>query len=126
MYGRHVYADHSRLTPEFIAHKQQITQQPGARFAPAAFVTASLDPVGNHQEFAPLLQSSHVPVLVLVAAQAPPYSKREIEAMAAVPGIQSLTLRGTLGMYEEYAAEVAQAALPFLDAWTSTTSVSSV
>ncbi len=47
---------------------------------------------------------------------APPYSKREMQAMAAVPGIRSLTLPGTLGMHEEYAVEVALSVLPFLDA----------
>lgn len=123
MYGRHVYADQSSLTPEFIEQKQQITRQSGARFAPAAFVTGRLDPVSDRQEFITLLQSSPVPVLVIQADQAPPYSKAEMEAMAAIPGIQSLTLPGTLGMYEEYAAEVAEAALPFLDAKTSTTGV---
>lgn len=126
MYGRHVYADRSRLTPEFIDRKQQITRHTGARFAPAAFVTGALDPVRDRQEFVKLLQLSPVPVLAILADQAPPYSKREMEAMAAVPGIQSLTLPGTLGMYEEYAAEVAEAALPFLDARTGTTSVFNV
>ncbi len=116
MYGRHVYADQSRLTPDFISQKQQITRQPGARFAPAAFVTGALDPVSDREAFSKLLQSSPVPVLVIVAEQAPPYSKQEMAAMATIPGVQSLTLPGTLGMYEEYAAEVAEALLPFLDA----------
>lgn len=123
MYGRHVYADQSRLTPEFIEQKQQITRQPGARFAPAAFVTGGLDPVRDRQQFLQLLQSSPVPVLIIMAEQAPPYSKQEMAAMAALPRIESQTLPGTLGMYEEYAAEVAQATLPFLDAKTSTTGV---
>lgn len=123
MYGRHVYANQSRLTPEFIEQKQQITRQPGARFAPAAFVTGGLDPVSDRQEFITLLQSSPVPVLVIVADQAPPYSKQEMEAMVAIPGIQSLVLPGTLGMYEEYAAEVAEAVLPFLQVQTRSASV---
>ncbi len=126
MYGRHVYADRSRLTPEFIDRKQQITRQPGARFAPAAFVTGALDPVSLSQEFSKLLQASPVPVLVLLAAQAPPYSKREMEAMAAVPGIQSLTLPGTLGMHEEYAVEVALSVMPFLDSRAGGASISRV
>lgn len=126
MYGRHVYADQNHLTSEFIDRKQQITRRPRARFAPAAFVTGALDPVRDRQEFVKLLQLSPVPVLAILADQAPPYSKREMEAMAAVPGIQSRTLPGTLGMYEEYAAEVAEAALPFLDARTGTTSVFNV
>jgi pimeloyl-ACP methyl ester carboxylesterase len=40
MYRRHVYTDATKLTPEFIDRKHQITQQPGARFAPAAFVVS--------------------------------------------------------------------------------------
>ncbi|BBD59414.1 hypothetical protein NIES2109_21980 [Nostoc sp. HK-01] len=124
MYGRHVYADQSRLTPEFIEQKQQITRQSGARFAPAAFVTGGLDPVSDRQEFITLLRSSPVPVLVILAEQAPPYSKQEMAAMAALPDIQSLTLPGTLGMYEEYATEVTEAVLPFLNAKTITTVVS--
>jgi pimeloyl-ACP methyl ester carboxylesterase len=123
MYRRHVYADQSRLTPEFIAQKQQITRQPGARFAPAAFVTGGLDPVSDRQEFITLLQSCPVPVLVIVADQAPPYSKREMEAMTTIPDIQSLVLPGTLGMYEEYADKVAEAVLPFLQIQTGSTSI---
>jgi pimeloyl-ACP methyl ester carboxylesterase len=123
MYGRHVYADQAHLTPEFITQKQQITRQPGARFAPAAFVTDALDPVSDRQEFIQLLQTSPVRVLVIVADQAPPHSKREMEEMAAIPGIQSLTLPGTLGIYEEYATEVAEAVLPFLRVQTGWTSV---
>lgn len=115
MCGRHVYVDQSRLTPEFMVQKQQITRQPGTRFAPAAFVTGGLDPVSDRQEFITLLQSCPVPVLVIMADQAPPYSKQEMEAMVAIPGIQSLVLPGTLEMYEEYAAKVAEAASPFLE-----------
>jgi pimeloyl-ACP methyl ester carboxylesterase len=114
MYGRHVYTEKSRLTGEFIEQKQEITRQPGARFAPAAFVTGRLDPVTSRQEFRDLLESSPVPVLVMVAQEAPEYSKQEMEAMVAMPGIESLTLPGSLGMYEEYAGEVAEGALPFL------------
>lgn len=124
MYGRHVYVNQSRLTPEFMDQKQQITRQPGARFAPAAFVTGALDPVGDRQKFSNLLQAVSVPVLLILADQAPPYSKQEMEVMAAVPGVESLTLPGTLGMHEEYAAEVAEAVLPFLDTKASTASVS--
>ncbi|HEY9620046.1 MAG TPA: alpha/beta hydrolase [Crinalium sp.] len=118
MYGRHVYVDQARLTPDFIEQKQQITRQPGARFAPAAFVTGALDPVSDRQEFLELLRSTPVPVLAILAEHAPPYSRQEMDAMATVPGIQSLTLPGTLGLYEEYAADVAAALLPFLDAKT--------
>jgi pimeloyl-ACP methyl ester carboxylesterase len=51
MYRRHVYTDDSKLTPEFIASKKKITQKTGSRYAPAAFVTGTLDPVETREEF---------------------------------------------------------------------------
>ena len=51
MYKRHVYVDESKLTPEFIAQKHQITSKPGARYAPAAFVTGAIDPVTDREDF---------------------------------------------------------------------------
>ena len=39
MYQRHVFVDYDKLTPDFMTVKHQTTQQPGGRFAPAAFVT---------------------------------------------------------------------------------------
>jgi pimeloyl-ACP methyl ester carboxylesterase len=40
MYGPHVYADASRITPDFVANKRGHARRPGARFASVAFVTA--------------------------------------------------------------------------------------
>ena len=114
MYGRHVYVDQTRLTPEFIAQKRSITQQPGARFAPAAFVTGAIDPVGSQAEFLHYAQASAAPILAIVAAQAPPKSRAEMEAIAALPNVQSTQIAGTLGLYEECAIAVADAVLPFL------------
>lgn len=114
MYGRHVYVNRDRLTPEFIASKRQITQQPGARFAPAAFVTGAIDPVQNRSEFLAYFQSLTIPILVILAEQAPPSSKAEMEAIANLPGVENVSLPGTLGIHEEYAANVAQAIQNFL------------
>lgn len=114
MYGRHVYVDRDRLTPEFIANKRQITQQPGARFAPAAFVTGAIDPVQNRSEFLAYFESLTIPILVILAEQAPPSSKAEMEAIANLSKVQSVSLPGTLGIHEEYAANVAQAIENFL------------
>lgn len=114
MYGRHVYVDRDRLTPEFIANKRQITQQPGARFAPAAFVTGAIDPVQNRSEFLAYFQSLTIPILVILAEQAPPSSKAEMEAIANLSGVHRISLPGTLGIHEECAANVAQAIQSFL------------
>ncbi|MCZ0900703.1 alpha/beta fold hydrolase, partial [Microcoleus sp. HI-ES] len=51
MYRRHVYADAAKVTPDFIQSKWQVTQQPGARYGSAAFVTGGLDPAKVRSEF---------------------------------------------------------------------------
>lgn len=114
MYRRHVYTDATKLTPEFIDRKHQITQQPGARFAPAAFVTGTLDPVHSRSDFLAWFQSLSVPVMVVIAEQSPPKSKAEMEALTELPGMQVKRLPGTLGLHEEFATEISEAILPFL------------
>ncbi|MGV2827786.1 alpha/beta fold hydrolase [Myxosarcina sp. GI1(2024)] len=106
MYKRHVYVDETKLTPEFIAKKHQITQKPGARYAPAAFVTGKLDPVSSREELLDYFQSLSIPVAIVLAEDAPPYSKAEMEAMADLEGVQAVRLPGTLGIYEEYSQSI--------------------
>ncbi|MBW4472135.1 MAG: alpha/beta hydrolase [Stenomitos rutilans HA7619-LM2] len=114
MYRQHVYTNPAMLTPAFIEQKYQITQQPGARFAPAAFVTGGLDPVATREAFLQPLQRLKTPLLVLIGDQSPAASKAEMDALAACANVQSVRLPGSLGLHEEYAAEVAQLTLPFL------------
>jgi pimeloyl-ACP methyl ester carboxylesterase len=114
MYRRHVFVDEARLTPSFMEKKWQITQQPGARFAPAAFVTGNIDAVHQQSDFLLLVQSLSIPLMIVIAESSPPKSKAEMEAIAALPGVSSVTLPGSLGLHEEYSAEVLEAVLPFL------------
>ena len=114
MYKRHVYVDETKLTPEFIAQKHQITSKPGARYAPAAFVTGAIDPVTNREEFLQLLDSISIPVSIIMAENAPPKSKAEMEAMAELEQVQTVRLEGTLGIYEEYPEAVTEAIQDFL------------
>ena len=114
MYKRHVYVDETKLTPEFIAQKHQITSKPGARYAPAAFVTGAIDPVTNREEFLQLLESVSIPVSIILAENVPPKSKAEMEAMAELDKVQTVRLRGTLGIYEEYPEVVTEAIENFL------------
>lgn len=114
MYKRHVYVDETRLTLEFIAQKHQITSKPGARYAPAAFVTGAIDPVASREEFLQLLESVSIPVLIILAENAPPKSKAEMEAMAELEQVQTVRLKGTLGIYEEYPEAVTEAIQNFL------------
>lgn len=114
MYRQHVYTNAEKLTPEFIEHKYQITQQSGARFAPAAFVTGALDPMQNREEFLNKFRSLSIPVMVVIGERAPSKSFSEMEALAELPNVLLRKLPGSLGLHEEYADEVAESVLPFL------------
>jgi len=116
MYRRHVFVNEERLTPDYLAQRHRSTQQPGGRYAPAAFVTGWLDPVQTRAEFLALVDRLSIPIMVMVAEQAPPSSKAEMEAIAALPHVQTARLPGTLGMAEEYGEAIAAAMLPFLQA----------
>ncbi len=117
MYRRHVYVDQTKLTPDFITHKRQITQHQGARFAPVAFVTGEIDPFNNRSETLSLVASLSQPILIIIAEQAPPSSKAEMEAIAygspsanaQLPNVTAIRVSGTLGVYEEFAEEVSHA-----------------
>ncbi|MEM6612580.1 MAG: alpha/beta hydrolase [Cyanobacteria bacterium P01_C01_bin.72] len=114
MYKRHVYVDETKLTPEFIAQKHQITSKPGARYAPAAFVTGAIDPVTNREDFLQLLESVSIPVSIILAENAPPKSKAEMEEMTELEQVQTVRLEGTLGISEEYPEAVTEAIQNFL------------
>jgi pimeloyl-ACP methyl ester carboxylesterase len=114
MYSRHVFTDTTKLTPDFIQEKWQTTQQPNARFASAAFVTGNIDTIHSPSEFLSLVQSLNVPVMTIIGASSPPKSRREMDALAALPGMNSVIIPGSLGLHEEYPAVVFEAILPFL------------
>jgi len=114
MYRRHVYIDPSHLSDRFIHQKWQITQQRGARYAPAAFVTGNLDPVRTREEFLARFQNLSVPVMAVIGEQSPPQSKAEMEALSVVPGVQVQRLPGSLGLHEEYPEALAEVIKPFL------------
>ena len=114
MYQRHVYADPAKVTPDFIQNKWRVTQQPGARYGSAAFVTGGLDPAKVRSEFTDNFQHLAVPVMVVIAENAPPKSKAEMEVLAELPGVESRVISGSLGMHEENAADLANAIKSFL------------
>ena len=115
MYGRHVYVEDAKLTPEFISHKREITQQTGARYAPAAFVTGAIDPVQERDEFLGYFKSLSVPVRVIIGEQVPPKSREEMDVIAGLPGVRSAVLPGSLGMHEECVGAVSEVILDFLE-----------
>ena len=54
------------------------------------------------------------PLLVAMGAGTPPRSLAEMQALAALPGVQSVTLPGSLAFYDERPEETAAAVAPFL------------
>lgn len=107
MYERHVFVDPSVLTADFMAQKYAITQQANARYAPAAFVTGTLDPAASRQEYLGWAQSLAAPLMVVIGEQSPPASKAEMESLAALPGVETVRLPGSLGVHEEAGAAIA-------------------
>ena len=117
MYRRHVYADPAFLTDDLLADRMRMTRQPGARFASACFVTGALDPFDDRAAFLAAARRVRVPVLMLYGPDTPPKSRAEMEALARLPGIESQLLgRGTLGMAEEFAGDLAPLIDDFLSA----------
>ena len=117
MYRRHVFADPAFLTDYLLADRMRLTRQPGARFASACFVTGALDPFDDRTSFLAAARRVQGPMLMLYGPDTPPKSRAEMEALAALPGIESRLLdRGTLGMAEELAGDVAPLIDDFLSA----------
>ncbi|MEH2207972.1 MAG: alpha/beta hydrolase [Nostoc sp.] len=114
MYRRHVFTDAAKITPSFIEKKWHTTQQPGARFASAAFVTGNLDAVREQSDFLKLVQSLTVPLMVVIGESSPPKSREEMNALIALPGVRSVVIPGSLGLHEEYPAVVLEAVQDFL------------
>jgi pimeloyl-ACP methyl ester carboxylesterase len=78
-------------------------------------VTGALDRVASRTEFLALVARAAVPILVVYGAETPPRSRTEIEALAALPGVQAVRLaRGKLSVHEEFPDDVGAAIEPFL------------
>lgn len=114
MYRRHVYAEAAQVTAGFVAAKQRLSRQPGARFASVAFVTGALDPVADRAAFAALLTPPPAPTLVLCGEATPPKSKAEMQAIRPGPGVEVRWAPGSLGLHEEMAGAVAPPVAAFL------------
>lgn len=114
MYQSHVFTDPKILTSSFMDQKWQITQKPGAKFAPVAFVTGALDPIQTNSEFLSLFNSISLPIMIVIGEQCPPKSKQEMDNLAQLPNIQTRSLPGSLGMHEEFPQQIAAEILPFL------------
>ena len=111
----HVYTDPAFLTGERLHQKLAVVRAPGARFASARFVTGALDPLEGRNGFLDLGRRARIPILLIYGAETPPRSRAEMEALAAIPGIRSMTLsRGKLSVHEEFPGAVFEAMDQFL------------
>ena len=116
MYRRHVYSEASRVTPAFVAKKQDVARRPGARFGSAAFVTGQLDPVSDRAAFLALFDASPVPILVLCGDATPPRSKAGMAALAERSRVDLRWMPGSLALHEEYAGTIADSIVRFVSA----------
>jgi pimeloyl-ACP methyl ester carboxylesterase len=116
MYQRHVFVDEGTLTPDFMAQKYAITQKENARYAPAAFVTGTLDPATSREEYLGWASSLSVPLMVVIGQQSPDASKAEMESLSVLSGVETVRMRGSLGVHEESGDDIAAAILKWEDA----------
>jgi pimeloyl-ACP methyl ester carboxylesterase len=118
MMGRgHVYGDPAFLTPQRLAEKLKVTRAPGARHASVRFVTGLLDPAPDRAAFLAAARRVKEPILLLYGAATPRKSRAEMEALSALPNVETHVLpRGKLAVQEEDPATVAAALGKFLDA----------
>lgn len=114
MYRRHVYADASRITPDFVANKRGYACRPVARFGSVAFVTGALDPFSNRAGFQALIAPPPAPTLILCGESTPPKSKAEMVAIPSGPEVHVQWVAGSLGLYEEEVDSIAGMTVAFL------------
>jgi pimeloyl-ACP methyl ester carboxylesterase len=111
----HVYADRRWLTGPRMVQKLAVTRAPGARHGSARFVTGCLDPFPSRAQFLEAVQRIDVPVLNVFAEGAPRKSREEMEALTALPHVQTVRLRqGKLSFYEKFPDDTLGALTPFL------------
>jgi pimeloyl-ACP methyl ester carboxylesterase len=118
MVAGHVYSDPAWLSGKHLLDKRQVVDGKGARFGS---VTGGLDRVASRAEFLRLAGGAGVPILLVLGGETPSRSRSEMEALARLPGIETIRLaRGKLAVHEEFPDEVAAALRPFLASLSST------
>jgi pimeloyl-ACP methyl ester carboxylesterase len=104
----HVYADPEWLSAERLREKLAVTEAPGARHASVRFVVGELDLFHERSDFLAAARRVNTPVQVLHPVHAPPRSRAEMTALAALPGIEAIEVPvGKLSVYEEHPEAVA-------------------
>ncbi len=113
----HVYSDPHWLDPNRARQKGAVITATGARHTAVRFVTGELDPFHERSGFLEAAVSVREPLLVVYGAETPPKSRAEMEALTALPGVETCILRrGKLSLHEEFPDAVADATLHFVSA----------
>ena len=107
MLRRHVWIQTSWLTPEKILEQQHLSRKNGSRFASIAFVTGGFDPAGDRSWWFKQYKKLQCMMHVVIAQQAPPRSKREMELLAD-HAQQISKINGRLGLHQEFGAMLAE------------------
>ncbi len=111
----HVYSNPRWLQGQRMREKMVVTRAPGARHGSARFVTGALDPFGTSAEYTHATAAIRIPILNVFAETAPPKSRREMEAIAALSNVSTVRLpQGKLCVHEEFPDDVAAAVEAFL------------
>jgi len=111
----HVYSDPSWLRGARLKEKLAVARAPGARHASVRFVTGRLDPFRSRKEQMEAVQGVTTSILNLFAETAPNKSRLEMEALSALPGVDTARLpQGKLSFYEEFPEQSAEAIRAFL------------
>jgi pimeloyl-ACP methyl ester carboxylesterase len=108
MLRRHVWVAPTLLTPERIREQQRLARRHGGRFASVAFVSGGLDPVGDRTWWLQQARLLQCPLQVVLAADAPPRSKKEMETLAWEAADQLSVIPGRLGLHQEFGALLAR------------------
>ncbi len=108
MLRRHVWVDSALLTPARIREQQRLARRPGARFASVASVSGGLDPADDRAWWLQQARLLQCPLQVVLAAEAPPRSKTEMEALGWEAADQLSVIPGRLGLHQEFGALMAR------------------
>ncbi|CAI5968906.1 unnamed protein product [Closterium sp. NIES-64] len=112
-YLSHVYADADNVTPSLLDSRTSITRRPGARFAPASFVSGLLDSVKTREEFVGLFaraEEEGVQAYVVASKGCPRRSKAEMQAAKGAAGVAGyVEVEGALLPHEEYPIQTFEA-----------------
>ena len=115
MVAGHVYSNPAMLPESWKREKRAVMQAHGARFGSAAFVTGGLDRLQGRADFLHLARCAGEPLLVACGGETPPKSRAEMDALAALPGVQSFVApQGKLGFHEEFPDHLLPALTAFL------------